>query len=300
METRQRKRHRSLRLTTASGNPVSAVGLGGNGWQEQSSALPVQALRLGINHFFCYSARTKSEEQYAPHPAYLTGLRALASTAASRDDLFFVGATRGRCAARLEQDLKLLCERAFSSARIDCFVLAFIGGQDGDDMATIMPLLKLLQSWKRAGWIRYVGASTHDFGLAVKLAATGLCDYLMCRYNMAHRRAEHAAFPTALQYGIPVVAFTTTRWNTLQDGAPGAAEGLGILERSAPTTGDCVAFARSHLAVHHAVNSCRDAAELAEVAERGPAAMSSAECEKWRAHGDLVYGKRKSSAYEQS
>jgi hypothetical protein len=61
-----------------------------------------------------------------------------------------------------------------------------------------------------------------------------------------------------------VVAFTTTRWNTLQlGGAPESSSAPGL-----PTTGDCVAFALGHLAVQHALNSCRDADELAEVAER--------------------------------
>ena len=64
----------------------------------------------------------------------------------------------------------------------------------------------------------YVGASSHDVDLVAQLADTGLCDYLMCRGNMAHRRAEQAAFPAALQRGFPVIAFTTTRWNTLQGG----------------------------------------------------------------------------------
>ena len=149
-ETRQRKRQRSMRLTTTSGKAVSTVGLGGNGWEAQAATLPAQALRLGINHFFCYSARPKSEEQYAPHPAFLQGLKAV-SAAGPRDDVFFVGASRGRTAARLEEDLALLCGRAFASARLDCFVLAFVGGEDGDDdtEAVTLAMGRTLESFRR-------------------------------------------------------------------------------------------------------------------------------------------------------
>lgn len=116
---------------------------------------------------------------------------------------------------------------------------------------------------------------------------------------MAHRRAEQAAFPAALQRGIPVVAFTTTRWNTLQ-GGKGSDDSApdGGTEDTPPTTGDCVAFAASHPAVHHALNSCRSADELAEVAARGPAILADVELEKWRAFGDAFYARRKSSAFE--
>jgi hypothetical protein len=65
-----------------------------------------------------------------------------------------------------------------------------------------------------------------------------------------------------------------------------------------PTTGDCAAFAARHPAVHHPLNSCRDADELAEVAARGPASLVGAELEKWRAFGDAFYARRKSSAFE--
>ena len=288
METRQRKRHRGAQLTTASGKPVSAIGLGGNGWQEQPSSLPPNALALGINHFFCYSARPKCEETYAPHPSYMDGLQRV-STKATRDDVFLVGASRGRNATRLSADLELLCEQGFGSDRIDCFVLAFVGGEEGDDnMAHINALLEILQDWKRQGKIRYVGASTHGFDIAVKLASSGLCDYLMCRYNMAHTRMEASAFPVALQHYTTVVAFTTTRWNTLQGGT--------IPGHSAPSTGDCVAFARSHPAVKYVLNSCRTDEELQEVIRVGTRSMDTCEVTKWNKYGKAFYKAEKGKA----
>jgi hypothetical protein len=41
-------------------------------------------------------------------------------------------------------------------------------------------------------------------------------DLLMARYNMAHTQAERTLFPLAVARGVPVVAFTSTRWNSLQ------------------------------------------------------------------------------------
>eukprot|EP00957_Ditylum_brightwellii_P026711 2020379-Ditylum_brightwellii.AAC.1 len=57
---------------------------------------------------------------------------------------------------------------------------------------------------------------------------------LMLRYNMAHKNAaEEVSLPVAREYGKPVIAFTTTRWNGLQE----------LSSSAGPTTAECLSFA---------------------------------------------------------
>ena len=73
------------------------------------------------------------------------------------------------------------------------------------------------------------------------IAAMAPCelDFLMARYNMAHAKAEWRLFPLAEARDVPVVAFTTTRWNSLQRGHP-------RWDRDPPTTAECMAWAAGH------------------------------------------------------
>lgn len=41
-------------------------------------------------------------------------------------------------------------------------------------------------------------------------------DRTAAHYVAAHTRAERTLFPLAVARGVPVVAFTSTRWNSLQ------------------------------------------------------------------------------------
>ena len=92
------------------------------------------------------------------------------------------------------------------------------------------------QELKARGEIRYVAMSTHDFADAVPLIESGKIDVAMLRYNMAHKTAEREAFPACVKAGTPVLAFTTTRWNTLQSGHKG-------WDDEPPSTADCISYA---------------------------------------------------------
>ena len=181
------------------------------------------------------------------------------------------------------------------------------------------------------GVIRYVGASTHDRcagnrllrsqrngrgfigeepceeedegeeeerdGGDEKIAATVLdfepceLDFLMARYNMAHVKSERTLFPLATARNVPVVAFTTTRWNSLQkEPAP-----EGWTEGAPPTTAECMRWA---LAADDAVEVVLNSAPTTETlgawcedwAARGDGvAMGADEVAKWRRYGELVY-----------
>ena len=69
-------------------------------------------------------------------------------------------------------------------------------------------------------------------------------DLLMARYNMAHTRAERTLFPLAVARDVPIVAFTSTRWNSLQ-------KGHLAWKEAPPTVADCMRFAARETSTLH-------------------------------------------------
>jgi len=65
------------------------------------------------------------------------------------------------------------------------------------------------------GVVRAIGMTTHNRKLAAWACGTGELDLLMVRFNPAHTGARRDVLPVALEQGIPVVAFTVTRWGQL-------------------------------------------------------------------------------------
>ena len=87
---------------------------------------------------------------------------------------------------------------------------------------------------------------------------------------------------------IPVLAFTTTRWNTLQGGHS------GWTNLPPPSTADCISFALAHSAVHHAICSIRNISELSQTMGNlwhGEDSYGDkvATMRRWREYGELVY-----------
>jgi aryl-alcohol dehydrogenase-like predicted oxidoreductase len=144
---------------------------------------------------------------------------------------------------------------------IDVFNVQYI--QPDEDIQAVTEALQEVGRWKDAGDVRYIMCSTHSFNYASKIMAAheqykkacgkNLVDRIMLRYNMAHRTAEKEAFPAALTAGVGVLAFTTTRWNTLQSGhedwrEPNKPPCTGRTACTISTNGDiyCVATRTSH------------------------------------------------------
>jgi len=144
-------------------------------------------------------------------------------------------------------------------------------GNDNDNDNEVVRALRLARSWIREGRVRYVAASTHSHAVGAQLASLSLADdddeteneneanekedrprsrrrprrprpmldAIMLRYNMAHATAAEAlSFPVCSLRSLPVLAFTTTRWNRLQEGHPD-----WPTDKPVPTTPDCLEFA---------------------------------------------------------
>jgi predicted aldo/keto reductase-like oxidoreductase len=112
---------------------------------------------------------------------------------------------------------------------------------------------------QREGRIRMLGVTSHQRPLAAEMAASGLLDMLMIRYNAANRGAVQEIFPVTMERGLPVVVYTCLRWGALlrstQDDPPGFA---------VPKAPAWYRFALQHPAVTVALTAPENRAELDE------------------------------------
>jgi aryl-alcohol dehydrogenase-like predicted oxidoreductase len=60
------------------------------------------------------------------------------------------------------------------------------------------------------------------------MAASGLLDLVMVRYNAAHRGAERDVFPVTRPLGLPVIAYTALRWGALARPTPDDPPGFSV------------------------------------------------------------------------
>ncbi|KAL7552310.1 hypothetical protein ACHAWF_015552 [Thalassiosira exigua] len=298
----------TAKLTTASGKPVCRYALGGAARSVQSEYLPLEYRDLLSRHagdvapFYFY---------YNPHryPAFLSGI---ADSFISEDgesknlrrDMFI--ASGGSERSHEELDQRLRDALAFSGGDyLDGFVLEYVcpyeltpDNQMDSEMAKS---IEHVHKMKDEGKVRYVIASTHSHAVGAALASATLpshpdngpgrtpaFDALMLRYSMSHKiAAETLSFPNALGNNIPVLAFTTTRWNRLQyESAPVPAK-----SSLRPTTSDCIKFALRHPAVEVVLHSARDEEELEESllplisSSSHSNWLSEDQLEQWRLYG---------------
>ena len=175
-------------------------------------------------------------------------------------------------------------QRDFHHGLLDVFFAEYVS--PSDDFPRVFDdagVLDLLCEWRETGAIRYVGASAHDRDLARRLVDDGRVDVLMHRFNMAHRKAAASVFPAAEAAGIPVVAFTATRWRTLLDGHP---DWSGPV----PSAADCYRYCLAAPAVQVVLSAPATTAQLRAnltVLQDGRADPSATA--DWDAYGDLVY-----------
>ncbi|MBW4564976.1 MAG: aldo/keto reductase [Mojavia pulchra JT2-VF2] len=151
-------------------------------------------------------------------------------------------------------------------------------------MAKVQAVLDELHSWKDKKIVRYVGVTTHNRPIAKQLIEAHQCEVLMHRYNMAHRKAEEDVLPYACVAGVPVVAFTCTRWGSLLKGHPN-------WQQQPPLATDCYRYALTHPAVRLALTAPKSRQQLQEnLSVLHSAQLSTQEVTHWQEYGDLIYG----------
>ena len=117
----------------------------------------------------------------------------------------------------------------------------------------------MLENARSTGQVRAIGMTTHQRPLAATVAQSGRLDMLMVRYNAAHRGAEDEVFPVTEPRGMPVVAFTITRWGALAKPTP-----VDPPAFNPPPTPQWYRFALQHPAVTVAIMAPNDREQLDE------------------------------------
>lgn len=257
-------------LTTPSGRPLAPLALAAH--PETPGACLDVALAGGVNAFFLYDLQAADL------------LDALAGALPScRSEVAVITGSEARDAGGLHRDVDALCARLRVDV-LDVFLLLYVAPTE--DVAVTDGLLDELVALREAGRIRHAGVSVHDRGRARAFATDPRVDVLMHRYNMAHRGAEEFVLPTAQQRGLPVIAFTCTRWRTLL-------AGHAAWQAPPPTASECYRFALAQPAVGLVLSAPRTLAQLREnLAVLDALPLRPDELRHWRAYGDLVYGGR--------
>ena len=346
------------KLRTVSGHPVRAFALGGNRESRQASDVVAEAYARGVNYFFAYSMDDASIGDY------LDGLARLCSDQKTRRKIFVAVGMEDFTDKEKVTDHVAKCLARLGTDYVDAFYMEYVCRGDEDAAVAALEwmrgeggLVVADRPGARAGIdgpVRFVGCSTHDRCVGVKLlrserrhlenareraegkttptnakveddvfavkkkadaetssaaatvsAAEDLAlefesfkpcalDFLMARYNMAHCKAEWRLFPVAQARDVPVIAFTSTRWNSLQKGHP------RWTSSDPPSTATCMNWSLSHPAVQVVLNSAPDVTYLGEwadeLSETGSIPMDEKDVEKWRSYGELVYDE--SAAFE--
>lgn len=257
-----------MNIVTLQGQPASILGLAGS--QSMDVSCVRVAFEAGINYFFFYNLAFDN---------LLDGLKPL--LAAKREKILVATGSENRDRDELRQYLDKV-RRHLNTDVVDVFFAEYIS--PSDDLEQVQAVLDELHTWKNLGLIRYVGATVHNRPLALELISGKACEVLMHRYNMAHRRASDHVLPAALQAGIPVIAFTCTRWGSLLAGHPD-------WQQEVPSSADCYRYALRHPAVRLALFAPQTLTQLEENLRVLQAPEPSPhEVALWQEYGSLVYG----------
>jgi aryl-alcohol dehydrogenase-like predicted oxidoreductase len=257
-----------MHLETLKGQPASILGLAGH--QAMDASCVALAFEAGVNYFFFYDLSQES---------LVRGLKPILAT--HRDQVLIATGSEDRNLGRLRQYLDEV-RRDLDVDVVDVFFVEYV--TPSEDISQIWAVLDELWAWKERGLIRYVGATTHNRAIALDLIKSDRCQVLMHRYNMAHRKTEEQVFPMAQQAGIPIVAFTCTRWGELLQGHPD-------WQGEIPKAADCYRYALHQKAVQLALTAPQTRGQLEENLSVLHAPQLTPEVvARWQEYGALVYG----------
>ncbi|MDM9382111.1 aldo/keto reductase [Chlorogloeopsis sp. ULAP01] len=257
-----------MELVTQNGQPTSIIGLAGHSGLD-STAVTV-AFEAGVNYFFFYNLKFES---------LLGGLKSL--LASKRKQVLVATGYQERDISGLRSYFDSV-RRCLNVDEVDVFFAEYVCPDD--DMTQVEAMLDELYSWQEKRLVRYVGVSTHNRTLALKLINLGKFQVLMHRYNMAHRKVEEDVLPSAYKAGIPVVAFTCTRWKTLLQGHP-------RWQQEPPTAADCYRYVLHQKAVNLALTAPQNLQQLeANLSVLNAPPLTPEEIDYWQAYGNLIYG----------
>jgi predicted aldo/keto reductase-like oxidoreductase len=145
--------------------------------------------------------------------------------------------------------------------------------------------LDFLQQAKQDGLVQHIGVTSHQRPLAAEMAASGLVDSLMIRYNAANRGAEREIFPVTDLRCVPVIAYTALRWGALLRPTPEDPPGFVV-----PRAPDWYRFVLQSPSVAVVLAAPNDRAELDETLQVLTAnhPLTATEYNQLAEHGERV------------
>jgi predicted aldo/keto reductase-like oxidoreductase len=148
------------------------------------------ALERGITYFDTANAYRDSEEKIGTAFAGMREKAVLASKTLMRDA---EGAT-----AQLENSLRML-----RTDHLDLYQLHQIAQEkDWQEVTGPAGALEAVTKAKAAGKVRYVGVTSHNLQMAIKMAGSGLFDSIMFPFNLIEEGAKDELIGTCRESGI--------------------------------------------------------------------------------------------------
>jgi aryl-alcohol dehydrogenase-like predicted oxidoreductase len=237
---------------TAFGQPVCRLGLASYGQTAITAEDLVYALARGVN-FLNWAGLAEGTSRGDTFTA------AVASLGSRRSSVVVCAQFGARSADDAAAELRSALA-ALGTDYIDVLTLYYVERSDEwDEITSPGGALRFLLDAKRHGTIRRIGVTSHQRKLAAMMAASGLLDLVMIRYNAAHRGAERDVFPVTGPLGLPVIAYTALRWGALLRPTPEDAPGLSV-----PRAPDWYRFVLQHPAVAVTLAAPQNRAELDE------------------------------------
>jgi aryl-alcohol dehydrogenase-like predicted oxidoreductase len=180
------------------GLPVHRLGLATTNWPGKSTIY--RALEAGVNFFFGFGIDYQ--------------LISVLRSEFSRQREKLILATGAYNLILGHPNLQRTLEKRLRQFKTDYIdIVMFLGVTQESHLP--LRVREELYRLKETGKVRYLGLSCHDRKFVGKLAAEGVLDVLMLRYNAAHRGAEQDIFPFLNAHQPGVMSYTATRWRYL-------------------------------------------------------------------------------------
>lgn len=229
-----------------------------------------RALDEGVDYYFCFGIDGQM-------------VRVLRRLPRARRERILIG-TGAYNYVWWRQDLQKTLEKRLRQLGTDYIdVFHFLGVMTEKDLTP--RVLGQLATLREDPRVRAVSISSHDRRLAGRLAAEGVLDCLMIRYNAAHRGAEQDIFPHLSAHRPGVVGYTATRWGHLLRRTKGWPRDAAV-----PTAGQCYRFVLGNPHIDVCLTAPRSEQELTEnlaAVRQGP--LDDEEVTFMRSYGDAVH-----------
>lgn len=197
-----------MRASEAFGKPVCRLGLASRGSGSLAPQDVLEAVRRGVNFLNIPGA----SEGPAERDAFS---QAIASLSSERESLVICMQLAARTAREAAAELRSVLH-TLETDYLDVVTLYYVEtAEEWESLTAPGGVLSWCRTAKTDGLIRRIGVTSHQRPLAAQMAASGLLDVLMIRYNAAHRGAEREVFPVTDTRQVPVVAYTALRWGVL-------------------------------------------------------------------------------------